>query len=738
MPGRSILTAAFFVVLAFLFTGPIRLSGKQGLELQTATAALTHGPLVGDVRPDHAQIWLRTNSASSVTIAYGLPGGSRTTTLPVTTASAGDFTASILVDGLTPATAYEYEVLVNGVSSGVQGFKTSPPDGEPGEFSIAVMSDSFGYNVAPVYAGVASLQSELAGFMIIGDHDHDNPGAAGTGDALLNAIRKMHRRLRDSSTPLGKDWVSKFPADLPMLLRQEDDHDTLSNDCSSVSKGWPQVFQGYREYHPLLANNGLPAGMWQRTQRGRVAFVSLDLRSNRHPPAAPGGATILGTAQKAWLQDALFQLAGDPTVTWVAIVSTTPFNPAQTKQDSWSGYPADRTWLLDQIEAAGLQNVLIISGDCHWGSIDDGTHSILPELNVPQTNVGFSNTCSNHANQWTWNQTRANPGFGVATFRSDSATLAIHDVTGAAVFSLTVPAKGQPPICVRSNPAISLSPAQSQPVQAGTAVTYTLSLTNKDSNACSASSFALQAAVPAGWASLLGDAALTLSPGAGGTTTLRVTSPAAAGAGAYPVGATATNSQDGAFTASASAQYVVAGVISSFADDFNRADGTALGINWQEVQGDLRIGSNRLTNGLAGANMAISPGLFSSQQTAAADFASASNNSAPRFGIILRYQDPQNYYLLYRTVGGVSRLNISRVSNGVEQVLKYAAITNPAQNSFSRLEGQASGTTLKLLVNGAEKVSVTDAGFASGSPGIFLSSGNAGTCLADNFSASAR
>jgi hypothetical protein len=37
-----------------------------------------------------------------------------------------------------------------------------------------------------------------------------------------------------------------------------------------------------------------------------------------------------------------------------------------------------------------------------------------------------------------------------------------------------------------------------------------------------------------------------------------------------------------------------------------------------------------------------------------------------------------------------------------------------------------------------EKVSVTDAGFASGSPGIFLASGNAGACLADNFSASAQ
>src|SRR5580765_8357903 len=34
MPGRSTRIAAFLVVVAYLLTGPIRLQGKQGLELQ--------------------------------------------------------------------------------------------------------------------------------------------------------------------------------------------------------------------------------------------------------------------------------------------------------------------------------------------------------------------------------------------------------------------------------------------------------------------------------------------------------------------------------------------------------------------------------------------------------------------------------------------------------------------------------------------------------------------------------
>src|SRR5262249_1360966 len=177
---------------------------------------------------------------------------------------------------------------------------------------------------------------------------------------------------------------------------------------------------------------------------------------------------------------------------------------------------------------------------------------------------------------------------------------------------------------------------------------------NKDTIACSASSFTLEASVPGGWTSALDNASLSLAPGATGTTTLRVTSPVSASAGSYSVGVTAPNSGNPASTASASAQYVVAGAINSFSDDFNRADNTTLGNGWQEVAGDLKISANRLTNGLAGDNMAVLPALLATQQTAAADFASANNNAAPRFGIILGYSDPQNHYVLYRRTRGAA------------------------------------------------------------------------------------
>src|SRR6185436_6629673 len=95
----------------------------------------------------------------------------------------------------------------------------------------------------------------------------------------------------------------------------------------------------------------------------------------------------------------------------------------------------------------------------------------------------------------------------------------------------------------------------------------------------------------------------------------------------------------------------------SFADAFDRADSTDLGNGWVEVAGDLAIQGEELKNtGLAGDHIAVFPGVSDPAQTVSADFASVDNNLGPRFGVILRYQDPLNYYRLYRATGGSSVL----------------------------------------------------------------------------------
>ncbi len=65
-------------------------------------------------------------------------------------------------------------------------------------------------------------------------------------------------------------------------------------------------------------------------------------------------------------------------------------------------------------------------------------------------------------------------------------------------------------------------------------------------------------------------------------------------------------------------------------------------------------------------SLAVQPGLAGATQMVAASFASTNNNTSPRFGVVLRYQNPQNYYVCYRQTGGSSALRIAKVQNGVE------------------------------------------------------------------------
>lgn len=128
--------------------------------------------------------------------------------------------------------------------------------------------------------------------------------------------------------------------------------------------------------------------------------------------------------------------------------------------------------------------------------------------------------------------------------------------------SASVQVSVAPQPCVKGNPSVTLAPSQSQWAPPGTTVSFAVSVTNTDSSVCATSSFALAAGVPAGWTAALGASSLTLAPGASGSTTLSVTSPASATNGFYPVVDSATNTTTPGYTGSGSATYVLMSTLS--------------------------------------------------------------------------------------------------------------------------------------------------------------------------------
>lgn len=88
--------------------------------------------------------------------------------------------------------------------------------------------------------------------------------------------------------------------------------------------------------------------------------------------------------------------------------------------------------------------------------------------------------------------------------------------TAGAQVSVTFPASS----CVRAKPAVTMTPTGTVWTSAGATTTYAVTVSNKDSCGCSATTFDIGAAVPAGWAA---SAARTASIVPGNTTSSSVT-----------------------------------------------------------------------------------------------------------------------------------------------------------------------------------------------------------------------
>ena len=206
-------------------------------------------------------------------------------------------------------------------------------------------------------------------------------------------------------------------------------------------------------------------------------------------------------------------------------------------------------------------------------------------------------------------------------------------------------------------------------------------------------------------------------------------------------GAATQTIQTPAADATYTANFAVSDGGAPFSDSFTRQDSPDVGNGWQELSDGLAIVNKELTSAATRHlfQIAIVPTFNSARQTVGAKFATLNSNSNPRFGVVLRYQDPLNYYLISRLGGGTSVLQISKVVNGTETVLKSVALSNPVSNTFFRLEGDADDTTLTLKLDGATKLIVTDSTFTIGSVGIGLGSMSlttAQTVRADDFAAS--
>lgn len=160
--------------------------------------------------------------------------------------------------------------------------------------------------------------------------------------------------------------------------------------------------------------------------------------------------------------------------------------------------------------------------------------------------------------------------------------------------------------------------------------------------------------------------------------------------------------------------------MTTFADDFNRADSSNLGAGWVEVSGDWSIISSQLSPGNAGGTI-----LLRATTDAATDdnFAQATiaATAAASQGFVCRGNANFTNGYLWRN-NGTSWDLFSIVGGSFTSLATYAAAAAPGD--VARV--QAVGSTIKAFVNGVERASVINTDVATGkSSGIRAESTNA-------------
>ena len=222
---------------------------------------------------------------------------------------------------------------------------------------------------------------------------------------------------------------------------------------------------------------------------------------------------------------------------------------------------------------------------------------------------------------------------------------------------------------------------------------------------------------------------------------------------------------------------VSGGGLAYFCDGFNRGNNTSLGspgtgsalgfpcpasssLAWEEelmppsIGTQMSINSNQLINDpVKTTHMATVSAYSGSDQVVATQFTSTYTGTAPRFGILLRFVDAQNYYVAYRSTGGASVLRIAKVVNGVETVLSQVPLANPAVNAAFRLRasvattaGSGAALTLQLCpsltscaagTGTTATATVSSSPFSGGGVGLQLmwSTSTAPSYIMDNFKA---
>jgi alkaline phosphatase D len=420
-------------------------------------ALLQAGPMVGYIDVREAMLWVQTHQPALVHIRYHEQRNPEEVfeSFPLATHDVEGCTAHILLVDLEPDTAYDYEVLINGVAAPrpyATTFRTRrfrPYDRyEAGNFSVALGSCAYINDFSLIsrenpyggdYSILESIHAKHPDLMIwLGDNHYFTSADWNTRTGMLR--RYSHGRAIPELQPL----LGSVPQ-----YAIWDDHDFGPNnsDRSNVMRDAAlDVFQLFWA-NPSYGVAGQP-GVTTSFSWEDVQFFLLDNRYFRTPNnRKTGERTQLGKHQVQWLIDALVS----SRATFKVVAMGGQFVTELKRHETYANvHPEERREILELLAAEKIEGLIFLSGDRHYSEVsrvDRKGHYPLYDFTVsPLTAGAYTEAEKNEVNQQRVEESLVNVrNFALMNFsgsRDDrQCALEYFDTLGKPLYSMILPAK---------------------------------------------------------------------------------------------------------------------------------------------------------------------------------------------------------------------------------------------------------------------------------------------------------
>ncbi|HEU4533704.1 MAG TPA: alkaline phosphatase D family protein, partial [Polyangiaceae bacterium] len=316
----------------------------------------------------------------------------------------GDFTASLTVRGLRPATAYTYRLSfseADGPGRQHEGaFRTAPAPDAPAPLRFAWLGDVGGQNVCrdaaegyPVLGLAAASAPDF--WVALGDMVYADGACEATGAFGNRQVTPGVRPARALADFLAHWRYNRADPVSQALYRASpyfavwDDHEVVNDFGPAAPDPFepsrtvaasllPAGLRAFLAYNPLPEAGAGGGALYRARRWGKhLEIFLLDTRGHRDPNASPDDGpapkTMLGAAQRAWLEAAV--LASDAT--WKVVVSSVPIasptgSSGERARDGWAGhlgptgYERELTGLLRAFARRPVRNLLFLTTDVHY------------------------------------------------------------------------------------------------------------------------------------------------------------------------------------------------------------------------------------------------------------------------------------------------------------------------------------------------------------------------------------